>query len=83
MQHGRDTTDGPKIFFIFTKLQQRLRSYRKSFWCTPYDIQLFYDDKSICFSVQGQDYFDGGFIDFGGTEKLRRKIANNIETLLI
>lgn len=58
-------------------------TYRKGFWSSPYDIYLFYDDNSVRFSVQGHDYFDGGFIDFGGTEKLRKRIANDIQTLLV
>lgn len=57
--------------------------YRKGFWSSPFDIYLFYDDNCICFSVQGQDYSDGGFIDFGGTEKLRKVIAENIQAFLV
>jgi hypothetical protein len=44
---------------------------------------LFFDDKRVCFSVQGQDYSDGGFIDFGGTEKFRRRLADDIQTFLL
>lgn len=58
-------------------------TYRKSFWSSPYDIHLFFDDKRVCFSVQGQDYSDGGFIDFGGTEKFRRRLADDIQTFLL
>lgn len=58
-------------------------TYRKGFWSSPYDIYLFYDDNSVRFSVQGQDYFNGGFIDFGGTEKFRKKLADDIQTFLV
>lgn len=58
-------------------------TYRKNFWSSPYDVYLFFDDNSICFSVQGQDYFNGGFIDFGETEKLRKKLADEIQTYLM
>jgi hypothetical protein len=58
-------------------------TYRKSFWSSAYDVHLFFDDKRVCFSVQGQDYSDGGFIDFGGTEKFRRRLADDIQTFLL
>ena len=53
-------------------------TYSKNFWSSNYHIHLFYDVNRICFSVQGHD-FDGGFIDFGGTEKLRKKITDEIQ----
>ena len=68
------TTELSDNYFAFT--------YRKGFWSSPYDIYLFFDDKSICLSVQGHDY-DGGFIDLGGTERLRKKIAKDIQTYLM
>lgn len=68
-------TDLNDNYYLFT--------YRKGFWNSPIDVYLFYDENSIRFSVQGQDYYDGGFIDFGGTEKLRKKIADDLQTLLI
>ncbi len=56
--------------------------YQKNFWLSSFDIHLFYDDKVICFSVQGHGSSDGGFIDFGGTERLRRRIKDEIELQL-
>ncbi len=57
--------------------------YREGFWSSAYDLYFFYDEETIRFSVQGQDSSDGGFIDLGGTEKLRRKIADDIQTYLV
>lgn len=56
--------------------------YQKSFWSSSFDIHLFYDDKQICFSVQGHGSSDGGFIDLGGTERLRQRIKQEIELQL-
>jgi len=58
-------------------------TYRKRRWSSPYDIYLFFDDNNVCFSVQGQDYFNGGFVDFGETEKFRRKFADDMQICLI
>ncbi|MBN8665027.1 MAG: hypothetical protein J0L83_10645 [Chitinophagales bacterium] len=56
--------------------------YQKSFWLSSFDIHLYYDEKQVCFSVQGHGSTDGGFIDFGGTERLRRRIKEEIEMYL-
>ena len=53
--------------------------YQKNFWSSSFHIHLFFDDHQVCFSVQGKDSSDGGFIDLGGTEKLRRKLRGEIE----
>ncbi len=53
--------------------------YNKAWWRSSYDIHLFFDERQICFSVQCRNSGDGGFIDFGGTEKLRTFIKEEIE----
>jgi hypothetical protein len=60
-----------------TSLDQNYYSftYKKKWWSAPFDVRLFYDDGAICFSVQGQGHTNGGIIDFGETERLRKKIA--------
>ena len=56
--------------------------YQKNFWSSSFSIYLFFDDRQVCFSVQGHDRSDGGFIDLGGTEKLRNELRNEIEMYL-
>jgi hypothetical protein len=56
--------------------------YQKRFWSSRFDIHLFCDEKQVCFSVQGHGSADGGFLDFGETEKLRQRIKQEIEAHL-
>jgi hypothetical protein len=57
-------------------------NYSKSFWSPSYFIYLFYDEDKISFSIQGYDSSSGGFIDFGGTEKLRKKVENELIAMI-
>jgi hypothetical protein len=56
--------------------------YYRSWWRSSYDIHLFYDEKQISYSVQGRSSGDGGFLDLGGTERLRNRIKEEIEVRL-
>lgn len=59
---------------------------RRGFWKIPYKIHLFFDEVRFAFSIQVQDYIDGGYggyIDFGGAERKRKEIANKILELSI
>jgi hypothetical protein len=48
--------------------------YRKSWWRLPYEIHLFADNNLIAINVDGQDNYDGGFIDFGASKRTQNKI---------
>lgn len=49
-------------------------SYRKSWWRLPYEIHLFADNNLIAINVEGQDNYDGGFVDFGASKRTQNKI---------
>lgn len=53
---------------------------RTKWWQSNYQLFLFYDDLKFAFSLQGHDY-NGGFIDFGETERKRRKLYNALINL--
>ena len=53
--------------------------YKKGFWSSSFDVYIFFDEQQVCFSVQGQDSSDGGFLDLGGTEKIRIKLRDQVE----
>lgn len=48
--------------------------YRKAWWRMPYEIHLFADANLIAINVEGQDYGDGGFIDFGASKRTQKGI---------
>ena len=48
--------------------------YSKSWWRLPYEIHLFADNNLIAINVEGQDNYDGGFIDFGASKRTQNKI---------
>ena len=48
--------------------------YKKSWWRLPYEIHLFADNNLIAINVEGQDNYDGGFIDFGASKRTQYKI---------
>lgn len=50
--------------------------YRKSWWRTPYEVQLFADNNIIAINVEGVDTSDGGFIDFGASKRTQNRILN-------
>jgi hypothetical protein len=60
--------------------------YKQSWWRASYEIHLFADNNLIAISVEGLDINDGGFIDFGASNRTRNRIikqmqdkANNID----
>jgi hypothetical protein len=55
-------------------------NYQKNFWSSSYDISLFFDEAKVCFSIQARS--TGGFLDFGGTERLRQQVKDEIELQL-
>ncbi len=63
--------DSPYIYAIL----------KTKWWQSTYTIHFFYDQNKFAFSLQGHD-FDGGFIDFGSTERRRRSISKKIKNLL-
>ena len=56
----------------------RSYTYKKSWWRLPYEINLFADNNLIAINVEGQDY-QGGFIDFGASDRLKKKIIRMIK----
>ncbi|WP_276131941.1 hypothetical protein [Polluticoccus soli] len=54
-------------------------THRRKWWGSPFDVHLFYDEQIVSFSIQGKDYSDGGFLDLGETERLRKKIAKKLK----
>jgi hypothetical protein len=56
--------------------------YQRKWWTSGYRISLALDLDAYYFSIQSiTAYGSGGFIDFGGAEKLRRKILTLIEEI--
>jgi hypothetical protein len=56
----------------------RSYTYKKSWWRLQYEINLYADNNLIAINVEGQDY-QGGFIDFGASDRLKRKIIRMIK----
>ncbi len=56
-----------------SKIDHRSYKYKKAWWRLPYEINLFADENLIAINVEGQDY-QGGFIDFGASDRLKNKI---------
>ena len=62
-------------FYTFT--------YQRKWWTKDYDVYLSIDEEKFYISVLVRtSYYRGGFIDFGGSERLRRKIVSNIKLLM-
>lgn len=53
----------------------------KRWWQSIYVFHFYFDQHRFAFSLQGHDV-DGGWIDFGETERKRRKIKASLEKLL-
>ena len=56
-------------------------STKSKWWQSSFNVHFFYDDTKFAFSIQGHDY-NGGFIDFGGTERKRKQIAEQLKVLV-
>ncbi len=54
--------------------------YQKSWWRSSYSVYLTFDIDAIYLSIQSNT--SRGIIDFGGTEKIRRVIREQIENRL-
>jgi len=68
--------------FQISQPQQYISFNLKSkWWQSNFNVHFFYDETKFSFSIQGHD-FDGGFIDFGGTEQKRKLIAKTLHTLI-
>lgn len=59
-------------------------SYQRKWWTSSYLVFLNIDISTIYLSVQSKTggYYRGGIIDFGGTEKLRRKIISLLTEII-
>ena len=67
--------------YSISQPEQYIRFNTKSkWWQSSYNVHFFYDNTKFAFSVQGHD-FDGVFIDFGGTERKRKLIAETLRAL--
>jgi hypothetical protein len=58
--------------------------YRRKWWASDYEVYLLIDNQKFYFSVLGTThaYPDIGFIDFGGAQRVRRKIISIIKSLM-
>jgi hypothetical protein len=58
-------------------------NYQRKWWTTGYNVYLFVDDEKFFLSVLGKThaYPARGFIDSGGTERVRKKIISTIKSL--
>jgi hypothetical protein len=54
---------------------------KRRWWQSIYRLHFYYDESRFAFSLQGHDR-DGGWIDFGETERKRRKITVAIKNLI-
>ncbi|MGE5108362.1 MAG: hypothetical protein ACM3H8_12505, partial [Sphingobacteriales bacterium] len=57
--------------------------YQRKWWTSDYDVYLYVDSEKFYINVLGttHTYPSTGFIDFGGAERLRKKIVSNIKSL--
>ena len=53
---------------------------KKSWWTSRYEIYLGFDQQEFFISVQGATnaYYGSGIIDFGGTEKIRKRVISTL-----
>ena len=54
--------------------------YHRKWWTSDYDVYLYFDTEKFFVSVVGNTHGQGGFIDFGGAERLRKKIVRIINS---
>jgi hypothetical protein len=50
--------------------------YQRQWWAYDYDIYIAFNNKTVFAAVIGKT--NGGFIDFGQSERIRRKVSNLI-----
>jgi hypothetical protein len=62
--------DHPKQFWSF--------NYQRGWWRSDYNVYLTFDNDKILASVVGGTRARGGFIDFGQTERFRKKLTSVI-----
>lgn len=71
---GFPTYSTPKSYFVFRT--------KSKWWQSSFGVHFFYDETKFAFSLQGSDY-NGGFIDFGESERKRKFIVNRIQELAV
>jgi hypothetical protein len=54
---------------------------KRRWWQSKYTLHFFYDESRFAFSLQGHDH-NGGWIDFGETERRRRDLKKAINELV-
>lgn len=76
-EFGDPFCDTDNDFYYFT--------YNKNWWTSNYHICLSFDEGNFYASVQGATggYRGGGIIDFGGTEKIRKKIISSFTNSMV
>jgi len=55
-------------------------SLKRKWWQSRYMLHFYFDESRFAFSLQGHDH-DGGWIDFGQTERKRKLLKSAIITL--
>ena len=76
-EFGNPYCDNENDFYSFT--------YDKNLWSSNYKIYLSFDVSNFYASVQSvtRSYIGAGIIDFGGTERVRRKVLSSLTKLAI
>jgi hypothetical protein len=55
---------------------------QRKWWTTDYDVYLYFDSEKFYISVLVTTHaYPSGFIDLGGTERLRKKIVSTVKSL--
>lgn len=74
-----------KLGLTFNETQDTFYTfkYQRKWWTSAYDIYINLDDQKFYICVLGctNSYPSSGFIDFGGTERLRKKIISIVKYL--
>lgn len=63
---------------IINPSQYLIFNLKSRWWQSRYAVRFFFDDQRFAFCIQGHDH-DGGFLDFGETERKRKMLASKIK----
>jgi hypothetical protein len=62
----------------FSDTDNRQYTYKPKWWEMPFEINLYVSEGLIALNVEVQGYFNGAIIDFGASNRLRKKIVQLI-----
>jgi hypothetical protein len=69
LEVGNLQTINPSQYLVF--------NLKRKWWQSRYVAQLFFDDQRFAFCIQGHDH-NGGFLDFGETERKRKMLTTKL-----